>query len=65
MQRYIIRQKIIAITDNFTIRTLNGTDAFRVKGRLLSIGDKLILRDIHSPDQIIIKEKILRVRPTY
>ena len=55
MQRYIIRQKIIAITDNFTIRTLNGTDAFRVKGRLLSIGDKLILRNVNSSDQIIIK----------
>ena len=65
MQRFAIRQKIIAITDNFTIRILDGADAFHVKGRLVSIGEKLILRDIQATDRVVIKEKILRIRPTY
>ena len=65
MQRYVIRQKIIAITDNFTIRTIEGIDAFYVKGRLLSIGDKLVMRDARGTDRMVIKEKLLRIRPTY
>jgi uncharacterized protein YxjI len=65
MQRFIIRQKILAITDNFTIRTVDGTDAYFVKGRLISFGDKLVLRNAGGSDRIIIKEKLLRIRPTY
>jgi uncharacterized protein YxjI len=65
MKRFIIRQKIIAITDNFTIYTPDGTDAFYVKGRLLSIGDRLTLRAAQGSDRMVIKEKILRIRPTY
>ncbi len=65
MKRYIIRQKILAITDNFTIHTPDNTDAFYVKGRLLSIGDKLVLRDPHGSGKIVIKEKVLRIRSTY
>jgi uncharacterized protein YxjI len=65
MQRYIIRQKIISITDNFTIRTPDGTDVYNVKGRLISIGDKLVLCETHGDDRVVIKEKLLRVRPTY
>lgn len=65
MQRFVIRQKILAITDSFTIRTLDGEDAFHVNGRLISIGDKLVLRDVHSSDRIVIKENLLRIRPTY
>lgn len=65
MQRFVIRQKIIAITDNFTIRNLDGEDAFYVKGRLLSFGDKLVLRDAHSTDRMVIRERLFRIRPTY
>ena len=65
MKRYIIRQKILAITDNFTIHTPDNTDAFYVKGRLLSIGDKLVLRDAQGSGKIVIKEKVLRIRTTY
>ena len=65
MQRFVIRQRILAITDNFTIRTVDGTDAFYVKGRLISIGDKLVLRDTRGSDRVVIKEKLLRIRPTY
>lgn len=65
MKRYILRQKIISITDSFTIRTVDDDEAFHVNGRLLSIGDKLVLRDAKGSDRIVIKEKILRIRPTY
>jgi uncharacterized protein YxjI len=65
MKRYVIRQKLIAITDNFTIRTLDGAEAFHVKGRLLSIGDKLILQDIKNTNRLVIREKLLHIRPTY
>ena len=44
--QYIIRQKILAIRDRFTIKDINDNDVFQVKGSLLAIPKRLKIMDM-------------------
>ena len=39
--RYAMKQKVLSLTDSFTIKDSDGNKVYQVKGKLLSIGDKL------------------------
>ena len=63
--RYVMRQKLLSLADNFTIKDEAGRDAFRVKGKIFSFGDKLSFQDMSGKELVFIEQKIFNFGPTY
>lgn len=63
--RYIMRQKLWAMGNDFTIKDEAGNDHFFVDGRAFSIGDKLSFQDMAGNELIFIRQKIFSWGPTY
>jgi uncharacterized protein YxjI len=63
--RYVMKQKILTLTDDFTIRDSSGNEVYRVKGKLFSIGDKLSFRDLVGEELALIKQKVISLVPRY
>jgi uncharacterized protein YxjI len=63
--RYAMKQKILALTDSFTIEDSHGNGVYRVKGKLLSIGDKLSLRNMEGEELASIQQKLISLTPRY
>lgn len=63
--RYKIRQKIISLGDNFTIKNEIDEDKFLVRGKVLTIGDKLRIYDLMENELVYIEQKVLRFLPEY
>lgn len=63
--RYVIKEKLIALGDDFKIRDENGNDVFFVDGRALSFGDKLSFKDMRGNELAFIDQKLLSWGPTY
>lgn len=63
--RYVMKQKILTLTDQFTIKDDKGKDVYQVKGKLISLGDKLSLRDMQDNELAVIKQEIISLVPSY
>ena len=63
--RYVMKEKILTLTDSFTIRDSDGDEVYRVKGKLLSIGDKLSFRDMAGEELALIRQEIITLTPSY
>ncbi len=63
--RYVMKQKLFAWGDDFTIKTADGREAFFVDGRAFSIGDKLSFQDLQGHELAFIRQKLLAWGPTY
>lgn len=63
--RYVMRQRIFALGDDFDIRDAEGRDVYKVDGRAFSIGDKLSLRDTAGTELAFIRQKLLAWGRTY
>ena len=63
--RYVMKQKIFALGDDFTIRNESGEDCFLVDGKVFTIGAKLSFQDMHGNELAFIKQKLLNWGPTY
>ena len=63
--RYVMKEKILTLTDVFTIRDSEGNRVYRVKGKLLSIGDKLNFHDMAGEKLAMIRQEIITVTPSY
>lgn len=63
--RYVMKEKILTLTDAFTIRDSDGNKVYRVKGKLLSIGDKLSFRDMAGEELALIRQEIITLTPSY
>lgn len=63
--RYVMRQRLWAFGDDFTIKDDNGRDAFFIDGRIFSIGDKLSFQNTHGQEEAFIQQKLLAWGPTY
>ena len=62
---YLMKQKLFALGDDFTIQDSQGRDVFLVDGRALSLGDQLAFRDLAGSELAFIKQKVLAWGPTY
>ncbi len=62
---YVMKQKLFALGDDFTIRDSEGRDVYVVDGRLISLGDQLAFRDRAGNELAFIKQKLLAWGPTY
>lgn len=63
--RYQMRQKLIALGDDFTITDDAGNDAFFVDGKAFSIGAKLSFQDMQRNELAFIQQKVLSWGLTY
>lgn len=62
--RYIIRQNLISIGDDFWIENGEGQRVFKVDGKVLRIRKTLVLEDLNGNPLCTIKERLLTVRDT-
>jgi len=63
--RYVMKQKIFALGDDFVIRNEAGEDCFFVDGKVFSIGAKLSFQDMQGHELAFIKQKMFKLSPTY
>lgn len=63
--RYIIKQKLLSLSDGFTIKDESGNDSFKVKGKVISIGAKLTMSDMQDKEVCYIEQKVFKLMPEY
>jgi uncharacterized protein YxjI len=63
--RYVMKQKLLCLGDDFTVKDADGTNRFYVDGKALSIGDKLSFQDMSGNELAFIRQKLLSWGKTY
>src|SRR5213078_3060094 len=63
--QYVLKQKLVSLGNNFTIKDVDGRDAFQVKGELASLGDKLSFQDLDGNELVYIEQKVFNWVGTY
>ncbi len=63
--RYVMKQKLFAWGDDFTIKDAAGRDVFFVDGKAFSFGDQLSFQDMAGQELACIKQKVFSWGPTY
>jgi len=63
--RYVMKQKLFSLGDRFTIRDADEQDRFVVAGRVLSLGHQLSFQDMSGSELLFIRQRLLKLRPTY
>ena len=63
--RYLMKQKVLALGDAFTIQDDSGEEVYQVQGKLVSIGDRLHFRDMDGQEVALIKQEVITLRPSY
>jgi uncharacterized protein YxjI len=59
-----MRQKLVAIGDDFYIENESGERVFHVDGKVLTIRDTLVFQDLQGKELCRIKEQLVKVRDT-
>lgn len=60
--RFVMRQKMFAFGDDFTVQDEQGRKVFAVDGKAFRIRDTLLFKDAEGRELYKIQEKLLRVR---
>lgn len=63
--RYVMKQKILAWGDDFTISDEHGRAAYHVDGKVFSFDDKLSIQDAGGNEVAYIDQRMLSIGPTY
>ncbi len=63
--RYVMKQKIFCLGDQFAIADEAGRDLFLVKGKLLSLGNQLAFTDLAGNELAYIRQRLMCWQPTY
>ncbi len=63
--RYVMKQKLFALTDRYAIRDEAGRELFWVDGKIFSLGHKLSFRNPAGEELAYIAQKLLSWGPTY
>jgi uncharacterized protein YxjI len=63
--RYVLKQKLFSLGDDFTIQDEAGRDAFFVDGKMFSFGDQLSFQDMQGNELAYIKEKVFAWGKTF
>jgi uncharacterized protein YxjI len=62
--QYQMRQKMVAIGDDYWIENSRGERAFKVDGKALRVRQTLIFEDAHGQELCKIQERMLRIKDT-
>jgi uncharacterized protein YxjI len=63
--RFLLKQKLFSLGDDFYIKDQDGRDVYFVDGRMLSIGDQLSFQDLEGNELAFIKQRVLSLGKTY
>jgi uncharacterized protein YxjI len=63
--RYVMRQKIFCLGDDFVIKDETGADRFLVDGKVFTIANKLSFQDMAGRELAFIQQKLLSWGPKY
>ena len=63
--RYVMKEKLWAFGDDFTIKDEAGNDRFFVDGKAISLTDHLSFKDMNGRELASIRRKLLSWGPTY
>ena len=63
--RYVMKQRLFTLTDDYGITDADGKDVYYVDGKLLTIGKKLSFQDMEQKELAFIQQKLLNWGPTY
>ena len=63
--RYLMKEKLWAFGDDFTIQDTEGKDVFFVDGKAFSLGKKLSFQDMQGQELAFISQKLLSFRSTF
>jgi uncharacterized protein YxjI len=63
--RYVMKQKLWAFGNDFTIKDAAGQDRFFVDGKAISLGDQLSFQDMQGNELAFIRQKLLSWGKTY
>jgi uncharacterized protein YxjI len=62
--RYVMKQRLFALGEDFDITDERGQRAFHVNGKALRVRDTLLFEDAHGQEIYKIQEKVARLRDT-
>lgn len=62
---FYVREKIFSFGDDFTIRDIDGYDAYKVKSKIFSFGNKLKLYSMDDRELVYIEQKLFKFLPEY
>jgi uncharacterized protein YxjI len=65
VNRYIMRQRMFALGQDFTINNAAGEPAFKIDGKVRVIKESLKFRDMQGNLQYKLDEKVLRIRESF
>jgi uncharacterized protein YxjI len=63
--RYVMKQKVWAVGNDFLIKDAAGEDRFLVDGKAFSLGDQLSFQDTRGDELAFIRQKLLAWGNTY
>lgn len=63
--QYVMKEKWLALGNDFAITDSHGREAFYVDGRAFSLGDKLSFQDATRREVAFIRQRLLSWGPTY
>ena len=63
--RFVMREKLLAFGNDFTVKDEDGNDRYFVDGKAFSIRDKLTLKDMQGNELLQIRQKLLSWGKTY
>ena len=62
--RYLLREKLLSIGDDFWIENDRGERVFRVDAKVLRVRDTVYIKDTHGTELIKLQKRLLRARDT-
>lgn len=63
--RYILKQKLLSLGDDFFIKDESGRDLYFVDGKVFSFGDQLSFQDLERNELAFIKQRVFAWGKTY
>ena len=63
--RYLMKQKLFSLGDDFIIRDEEGNDAFFVDGKVFCLGNQLSFQDMEKNELAYIKQRLLSLAHVY
>ena len=63
--RYVLKQKLFSLGDDFLIKDAEGRDVYFVDGKVFSFGDQLSFQDLEGHELAFIKQQVFSWGKTY
>ena len=63
--RYVLREKLLSLGDDFWIENDRGERIFHVDDKVLRVRDTVVVKDAHGRELYKLKKRLLRARDTW